>query len=134
MKSSITVMIICKLFEIIKGYIIILSVDCNTHLHTLSKKQKKFECYHDRRKQRRGGRSPSGGKMQFFGQTEISGRWGCRRFQNLGGWKKLFGLAGIFNDFLFESKTKKLCNFKIGQFGIFEKHGCSPPPLKRTLP
>ena len=32
--------IICKLFEIIKGSIIILSTDCNTHLHTISKKQK----------------------------------------------------------------------------------------------
>ena len=32
--------IICKLFEIIKGSIIILSIDCNTHLHTISKKQK----------------------------------------------------------------------------------------------
>ena len=28
--------IICKLFEIIKSYIIILSVNCNAHLHTLS--------------------------------------------------------------------------------------------------
>ena len=72
--------------------------------------------------------SPSGEKMQFFGQTEISGRWGGRKFQNLAGWEKLFGLVGIFNDFLFESKTKKLCNFKVGQFEIFEKHG------KRTLP
>ena len=81
-----------------------------------------------------GGRSPSGGKTKFFEQTEISGRWGGRGFQNLAGWKKLVSLAGIFNDFLFELKSKKLCNFKDGQFGIFEKHGCPPPPLKRTGP
>ena len=32
-------MIICKSFEVMKSYIIILSVDCNTHLHTLIKKK-----------------------------------------------------------------------------------------------
>ena len=32
-----------------------------------------------------GGRSPSGGKTKFFGQTEISGRWGGRGSQNLAG-------------------------------------------------
>ena len=32
--------IICKRFEIMKSYIIILSVDCNTHLHILSKNKK----------------------------------------------------------------------------------------------
>ena len=31
-------MIFCKSFEVTKSYIIILSVDCNTHLHTLIKK------------------------------------------------------------------------------------------------
>ena len=35
--------IICKSFGVMKSYIIILFVDCNTHLHTLSKKQKKFQ-------------------------------------------------------------------------------------------
>ena len=43
-KNGITVVIICKLFDIIKSYITILFVDCNTHLHGLSKKQKIFEC------------------------------------------------------------------------------------------
>ena len=45
--------------------------------------------------------------------------------------KKNVGLAGIFKDFLFESKTKKLCHFKVSQFEFFEKQGW--PPLKRTL-
>ena len=71
--------------------------------------------------------------MKFFGQTEISGRWGSQGSQNLTGWKKLVSLAGIFTDLLFELKSKKLCNFKDDQFGIFEKHGC-PPPLWNELP
>ena len=41
-KNGITVVVICKLFEIIKRYIIILSIDCNTYSHTLSKKQKSY--------------------------------------------------------------------------------------------
>ena len=32
---------------------------------------------------------------------------------------KLVGLAGIFKDFLFESKTKKLCYFKVFFFLLF---------------
>ena len=42
-KNGTTVVIIWKICEVMKSCIIILSVDCNTHLHTLSKKQKKFE-------------------------------------------------------------------------------------------
>ena len=80
----------------------------------------------------KGGRSPNGGKTTFLGATEISGRWAGRRFQNLARSQKNVGLAGIFNNFLFESKTKKLWYFEVGQFEIFEKHGC-PLPLKRTL-
>jgi hypothetical protein len=53
-------------------------------------------------------RSPSAKKTYFFGATEISGRWGGRRFQNLGAWGKIVGLAGIFKDLFFESKTKKV--------------------------
>ena len=41
-------------------------------------------------------------------------------------------MTGIFNDFVFELKTKKLCNFKVAQFGIFEKHGCLPHPWNET--
>ena len=104
---------ICKSFEVMKSYIIILSVDCNTHLHTLSKKQKELWMLSLSAKTKgRRGRSLGGGKTQFFGKTEISGWWGGGRFQNLAGWEKLFCLDGIFNNFLFESKTKKLCNFK----------------------
>ena len=58
-----------------KSYIIILSVDCNTHLHTLSKKQKKIECYQYWQKQGRG-RSPGAEKKQlFFERGQIVGRW-----------------------------------------------------------
>ena len=121
-------MIICKRFEVMKSYIIILSVDCNTHLHTLIKKNNFFECYHFSQKQR-GGRSSSGGKTKFFGQTEISGRWGGRGSKIWPG----ENLAGIFNDLLFELKSKKLCNFKAGQFRIFEKHGC-PSPFETNCP
>ena len=42
-------------------------------------------------------------------------------------------MAGIFNDLLFESKTKKLCKFKVGQFGVFEKHGCFPFETNATV-
>ena len=123
-KNGITEEIICKSFEVMKSYIIIFFVDCNTHLHSLNKKKLFFEYYHFPQKQR--GRSPSGGETKFFGQTEISGRWGGRV-------KKLVSLAGIFTDLSFELKSKKLSNFKDGQFGTFEKHGC-PPPLWNELP
>ena len=39
---SITVVIICKFFEVVKSNIIILMADCNNYLHTLSKKKKFF--------------------------------------------------------------------------------------------
>ena len=115
-------MIICKLFEIIKSYIIILSVDCNTHLNTLSKKQKNFKCYRYRRKQRGAGHQV-GEKCSFLGRQKF-----------LAGGSNIWpGSSTIF----FESKTKKLCNFKGGQFGIFEKHGCpsfeTNHPIKRTF-
>ena len=67
-------MIICKSFEVMKSYIIILSVDCNTHLHTLIKKQKKnlnaiiFG-------KNKGGRSPSGGKCTFWGKQKFLADW-----------------------------------------------------------
>ena len=129
-------MIICKSLEVMKSYIIILSVDCNTHLRTLIKKQKKFSMQSFSAKNKGGGgrvtkhgvflegghcfwalffrfsvnhcwnfwgghwgraigcpplkkntMSPSGGKTHFFGQTEISGRWGDRGSQNLAGWE-----------------------------------------------
>ena len=63
--------IICKLFEIINSYIIILSVDCNTHLYTLTKKQKKIWMISLSAKTKGEGRSPNGGKTKFFGATEI---------------------------------------------------------------
>ena len=90
-----------------------------------------FEFCHYPWKQR-GGRSPSAKKTHFFGPTEISGRLCGRRSQNLAGWKKIVSLAGVFKDFLFESKTKKLCHFKVSQFEIFEKQGC--PPLWNGVP
>ena len=65
-------MIICKCFEIIKSCIIILSVDCNTHLHTLSKKQKNFECYHFPQTK---GQVTKWGKNKIVWQTKISGLW-----------------------------------------------------------
>ena len=65
----------------------------------------------------------------FFGPTEISGRLCGRRSQNLAWWKIIVGLAGIFKDFLFKSKTKKLCHFKVSQFEIFENM-VAPPPFE----
>ena len=59
--------IICKICEVMKTYIIILSVDCNTHLHTLSKKQKNFECHYYWRKQS----GPSGEKCTFGGRQKF---------------------------------------------------------------
>ena len=46
--------------------------------------------------------------------------------------KKMHSKLLIFNDFLFESKTKKLCHFKVSQFEIFEKQGC--PLWNERLP
>ena len=88
-----------------------------------------------------------GKKRNFLGRgTEISGRWGGRRFQNFTRSQNNVGLAGIFNDFLFESKTKKLWYFKVGYvlrqcwrnriFGFFGGGGGEivaifhPPPKK----
>ena len=115
-------MIICKLFEIIKSYIIILSVDWNTHLHTLNEKTKHFWLwYHYWQKQ--GGAGQQVDEKRTFWATKIS-VWGAKIWLDE---KKNVGLAEIFKDFLFESKTKKLCYFKVGKYEIFEKHGCPPP-------
>ena len=62
--------VICKSFEVMKSHIIILSIECNTHLHTLIKKQ----CYQYQRKQRED--RSSGDKTHFWGQTKIYGQWG----------------------------------------------------------
>ena len=69
-----------------------------------------------------------GGQVTKWGKNEIF--WADRNFWPMGwpgipkfGRVKKISLAGIFNNFLFESKTKNLCGFKVGQFGIFEKHG-----------
>ena len=74
-------------------------------------------------KTKRGGRVPSRGKRSFGGRQKFltgglaggSKIWPGDKnyFQNI-----------LFDRDLFESKTKKLCNFKVGQFGICEKHGC----------
>ena len=66
--------IICKLFEVMKSHIKILFVDCSAHLHTLIENKKSFECYHFRRKQKEGPGHQEG-KTHFWGQKEISGRW-----------------------------------------------------------
>ena len=58
----------------------------------------------------------------MFGTETSSGR--C---QNLS------GLVEIFKDFLIESKPKKLCYFKVGQFEIFEKYGCPPFETNATV-
>ena len=66
---------ICKRFDVIKSYII-LSVDCNTNLHTLNKKQKHFWMLTvSLSAKTKGGRSSSGGKTHFWEQTEICGHW-----------------------------------------------------------
>ena len=114
-----------KICEVMKSETKIVLINYNTHVHTLSKKIFVFEFHHFWRKQR-GGRSPSAKKTHFFGSTKISGRLCSRRSQNLVGWTKIVGLAGIFKDFLFELKTKKLCHFKVSQFEIFEKQGWPP--------
>ena len=121
---GITVVIICKCFEVVKSNTIILMIRCDNHLHTKNKIF--FWISSFLAKTKGGGRSPSAKKTHFFGPTEISGRLCGRRSQNLAGWKIIVALAGIFKDFSFESKTKKLCHFKVSQFEIFEKQGCPP--------
>ena len=54
-------------------------------------------------------RSPSGGKTHFFGQTEISGRWGGRGTKKSAGCEIGSHSMPLFKNFKFESKTKKLC-------------------------
>ena len=81
---GITVVIISKFCEVMKSETKIVLINYNTHVHTLIKKKLFFDFHHFWRKQR-GGRSPSAQKMTFFGLTEISDRWGCRRLQNLAG-------------------------------------------------
>ncbi len=125
---GITVVIISKFCEVMKSETKIVLINYNTHVHTLSKKIFFFWISSFLAKTKGGTRSPSAKKTHFFGPTKISGRLCGRRSQNLAGWKKIVGLAGVFKDFLFESKTKKLCHFKVSQFEIFEKQGC-PPPL-----
>ena len=78
---SITVVIICKFFEVVKSNIIILMADCNNYLHTLSKKKKVFLNFIIFGENKGGGRSPSAQKKQNFGPTKISGRWGDQRVQ-----------------------------------------------------
>ena len=79
---GITVVIICKFFEVVKSNIIILMADYNNYLHTLTKK-KIFLNFIIFGENKGGGRSPSAQKKQNFGPTEISSRWGCRRVHKL---------------------------------------------------
>ena len=64
-----------------------------------------------------------GEKRNFLGRQKFlaDGVAGGSKFGRI---IKNVGLAVIFNDFLFESKTKKLWYFKVGEFEISEKHGC----------
>ena len=54
-----------------KSYIIILSVDCNTHSHTLIKKKNFFECYHFPQKQRGGAGHQVGEKQNVLGRQKF---------------------------------------------------------------
>ena len=59
-----------------KSDIIILSVDCNTHLHTLIKKH--FFLIAIIFRENKGGHVTKWGENKFFGADRISGRWGGR--------------------------------------------------------
>ena len=63
-------MIICKSFEVMKNYIIIFSVDCNTHSHTLNK-NKIFLNAIIFRKNKGGGGHQVGEKQNFFGRQKF---------------------------------------------------------------
>ena len=114
---------ICKSFEVMKSYIIILSVDCNTHLHTLSKKQKKFECHHYRRKQRGAGHQV-GGKRSFGVRQKFLADGVAGGSKIWPGDKNYFVWPGSSTIFYLNQKQKSYVYFKVGQFGICEKHGC----------
>jgi hypothetical protein len=64
----------------------IVLINYNIHVHTCLKLKKQlflnFIIIHENKG---GERSPSAEKMTFFGLTEIAGRWGGRRVQNLAG-------------------------------------------------
>ena len=77
-------------------------------------------------------------RWNLTAHPSILHHWTGQRFQNLARWQKnVFGLAGIFNDFLFEAKTKELCNFKIDQIEICDKNMVPPfetnRPIRKTL-
>ena len=115
-----------KLFDIINSCIIILFVDCNTHLHILTKKQKLF-LNEITVSEKRGGAGHRGGGNGLF--------WSDKNFWPMG-WpevpkfdcmkKNSLLRPGSLMIILFESKTKNLCYFKVGQFEILKNMVARP--------
>ena len=66
-----------------------------------------------------GGSSPSGGKCTFGGRQKFLADGVAGGAKILQGEKKKCWFDRIFKNFLFESKNKKVCYFKVGQFEIF---------------
>ena len=100
-----------------------------TYVHALNKKKIFFFASPLSDQKIKGGQdwSPSGGTTHFWGQTEISGRWGGQGIQKSVGCEIWSHFMPLFKDFKFESKTKKWCQFKVSKFPKFKKHVCPPP-------
>ena len=125
---GITVVIICKFFEVVKSNIIILMADCKNYLHTLSKKKTNFWISSFLAKIK-GGRSPSTQKKQKFGPTEISGRCGGRTVQKSAEWQFRPYCTPILKEFSFQSKTKKVMLIESYVMPKNQKSWLPPPPF-----
>ena len=104
-----------------------------TYVLTLNKKNKIFFLGPPRKKIFGGGKLKTGKKQHFFGLTEISGRNFGRKLQKLADHKFWPMSIPNFCGFVFGSKTKKLCEFKVRECQISKKW-FYPPQEKWTFP
>ena len=122
---GITVIIICKFFEVVKSNTMILMTDCNNHLHTLSKKKNFFEFRHFWRKKGGAGhqvlkKSTILGQQKFLTDGVARGSKN-RPSDNLG---HIVPLS--LRNFNFDQKQKSYANWKLCNA---EKSKIMFPPL-----
>ena len=129
MASPTSDLIICNSFEVMKSYIIILSIDCNAHLHNLIKKQKHFRMLSFSVKTKGGARYQVRQNKFFWADRNFwLMRWpGLVESQNLAGWEifivdtLLAFLCGLKSDW--GGDTTKICLYFKREFWLY------PPPV-----
>ena len=126
-------MIICKSFEVIKSHIIILSVDCNTHLHTLIKKFFFFWILSFSAKTKEGAGHQVGEKRNFLGRQKFLADGVAGRSKNRPGANFGHVAHSTSRNFNFNEKQKsyaswKLCNAKKSKIMV------APPPFGTQCP